>query len=67
MPDSAVFSFLNTSLVFIILEGNQNEEESYLDYAAVIDQLYTRVSVRYGNDLMTEGQICVAGKDRTLP
>jgi hypothetical protein len=46
----------------ISLEGGQAEEESYMDYASVIDQLETKITVRYGNSIMEEGEAFVCGK-----
>jgi hypothetical protein len=47
-----LFSFYVLFLIY--LEDRQHEEE-YVDYAAVMDQLETRISVRYGNSIMEEG------------
>ena len=39
----------------------QQQEESGLDYASVIDQMATTINVRYGNNLMEEGETFVSG------
>jgi hypothetical protein len=43
------------------LDEKQQEEESYLDYASIIDQLETKITVRYGNSIMEEGDAFVSG------
>ncbi|CAF3353866.1 unnamed protein product [Rotaria socialis] len=44
-----------------IEEDNQYENQSYIDYRLVIDQLATHVSVRYGNNIIEEAgaSVCV--------
>jgi hypothetical protein len=55
-------SFFYNFVLFICLEGDQQEEESYLDYASVADQLETKITVRYGNSTMEEGETFVCSK-----
>ncbi len=59
-----IFYYLFLWIVFLPLEGQQQEhqEESQYDYASVIDQMATRISVRYGNSIMEEGEAFVSGK-----
>jgi hypothetical protein len=52
-----------TYFLLIYLEGGEHEEESYVDYASVMDQMETRITVRYGNSIMEEGEAFVAGKN----
>lgn len=44
-----------------VLEGDRQAEESYLDYASVMDQLQTKITVRYGNSFMEEEGVFVCG------
>ena len=46
-----------------VLEEQHQEESSEMqfDSASVINQMFTRVSVRYGNDIMEEGEAYVSG------
>jgi hypothetical protein len=50
----------------IYLEEAQQEEESYVDYASVIDQMQTKITVLYGNSIMEEGEPFVSGKKFVL-
>ena len=45
-------------------EGNQQDEESQYDLSSVMDQMATRVTVRYGDTIMQEGDAFVSGKHR---
>jgi hypothetical protein len=49
-------------LIFLCLEQQQHQEESQYDYASVIDQMATKINVRYGNSIMEEGEPFVSGK-----
>lgn len=42
-------------------EQQQHQEESQYDYASVIDQMATKITVRYGNSIMEEGDAFVSG------
>ncbi|CAF4454270.1 unnamed protein product, partial [Rotaria socialis] len=48
-------------IVYRQVDEQQNHEESQFDYASVIDQMGTTISVRYGNDIMEDTGICVSG------
>ncbi len=55
---------------FVYLDGQQQQqqqhEESQYDYASVIDQMATRINVRYGNSTMEEGEAFVSGNTKTF-
>lgn len=46
---------------FRVCLGQQQQEESGYDYASVIDQMETRINVRYGNSIMEEGDAFTSG------
>ena len=54
--------FFYKFVLSICLEGGQEAEESYIDYGAIIDQLETKITVRFGNSYMEEGEAFVCGK-----
>ncbi|CAF0803437.1 unnamed protein product [Adineta steineri] len=42
-------------------DQQQNRQEAEYDYSSMMDQMSTRISVRYGNDTMEEGEPFVTG------
>jgi hypothetical protein len=60
----ALFSFLmeQFELFPVCSEERQHIEEEQYDYAAIMDQMATRISVRYGNSLMEESEPFIPGK-----